>query len=231
MGTNKCHNKPLHHEGFISHINFAPHIPSLPARSESLPNTLALLPRRSFCLPTTTFPPHPTSFDPPNHRTSSKPPRTMPAKKKTTPAKLRKRQASNADEQPVKRTRRGQNDDNDDDQEDPNQWADYEEQATETKGRAGKGGKRGRARAPAQRCVHPQLMAIVVDDCHRSGAISTPIRSPLTISTGKSPRTAIERTRRSSRHPGPSKPRAYPLPLPLSFVISFFHFILILCVF
>ena len=87
LGMNKCRNKPLHHEGFISHINFAPHIPFLPARSESLPNTLALLPCRSFCLPTTTFPPHPTSFDPPNHRTSSKPPRTMPAKKKTTPAK------------------------------------------------------------------------------------------------------------------------------------------------
>ena len=65
----------------------------------------------------------------------------MPAKKKTMPVKLRKWQASNVDEQPVKRTQRGQNNDNDNNQEDPNQRADYEEQATETKGRAGKGGK------------------------------------------------------------------------------------------
>ena len=35
------------------------------------------------------------------------------------------------------------------------------------------------------------------------GAIYTPICSPLTISTGKLPRTAIERTQRSSHHPGP----------------------------
>ena len=44
LGINECRNKPLHHEGFISHINFTPNIPSLPAHSESWPNTLALLP-------------------------------------------------------------------------------------------------------------------------------------------------------------------------------------------
>ncbi|KIJ90756.1 hypothetical protein K443DRAFT_116133 [Laccaria amethystina LaAM-08-1] len=106
----------------------------------------------------------------------------MPPKaKKVAPAESRKRQASNADEQPVKRSRRGrQNDDDDEDdnQEDPaaDEWADREDQATKTKGRGGRGGNRGRAtpkKAPARKCVRPLSVAIVVDDCHRLAAIFT----------------------------------------------------------
>ncbi|KIK00967.1 hypothetical protein K443DRAFT_7293 [Laccaria amethystina LaAM-08-1] len=76
-----------------------------------------------------------------------------PKSKKTTPAESRKRQASNADQQPVKRSRHGQND-NDDNQEETTakQWADFKDQAMKTKGKGGRGGNRGRAqRAPAQR--------------------------------------------------------------------------------
>jgi hypothetical protein len=72
----------------------------------------------------------------------------MPPKaKKVAPAESRKRQASNADEQPVKRSRRGRQNDDDDNQEDPaaDEWADREDQATKTKGRGGRGGNRGRA--------------------------------------------------------------------------------------
>ena len=82
---------------------------------------------------------------------------------------------SHMDKLPVKHSCCGQNDDNNNNEEDPDQWADYKEQAMEMKGRAGKGGKQGRARAPAQRCIHPKSMAIVEDDCHRSGVIFTPI--------------------------------------------------------
>ena len=90
--------------------------------------------------------------------------------KKTTPAKLRKCQASNTDEQPVKHSQCGQNDTNNDNQEDPDQWANYEEQAMETKGRAGKRGKQGQAKAPAQRWI-----AMSDNNCHQSGAIFTAI--------------------------------------------------------
>jgi len=88
----------------------------------------------------------------------------MPAKpKKTAPADLRKRQASNTDEQPVKRShRRAQNNNDDDDNNQgdtaANQWADHEDQATKTKGRGGRGGNRGRI---AKKYVCPLSMASV----------------------------------------------------------------------
>ncbi|EDR06154.1 uncharacterized protein LACBIDRAFT_300318 [Laccaria bicolor S238N-H82] len=95
---------------------------------------------------------------------------------KAKKATSRKRQTSNADEQPVKRSRCHANDDDDDQEETAaDQWADHEDQATKTKGRGGKGGNRGRGqRAAAQKCIPPLSMAIIDDDCHRSGAISIP---------------------------------------------------------
>jgi hypothetical protein len=83
----------------------------------------------------------------------------------------------------VKRSRRGRQ--NDDDDEDDNQedsaadeWAHHEDQATKTKGRGGRGGNRGQA---TKKYVRPLSMAIVIDDCHRLGTISTPhhLHSPL----------------------------------------------------
>jgi hypothetical protein len=112
----------------------------------------------------------------------------MPAKpKKATPAESRKRQASNADEQPVKRSRRGAQKDNEDEDDNEeaaaaHEWADLEDQVTKTKGKGGRGGNRGRA---ASKYISPSSMAIVDDDCHRLGTISTPHSPPLTTTTGR----------------------------------------------
>ena len=67
LGNNNCCNKTLHHRGFISPTNFAPHIPSLLARSKRWPNNVGFVAMLlSFIFPPPPshhIPPHLTSFD------------------------------------------------------------------------------------------------------------------------------------------------------------------------
>jgi hypothetical protein len=75
-------------------------------------------------------------------------------------ANSRKRQASNADQQPVKRSRRGtktKNDDNDDINPEDAAAADFEDQATKARGKGGKKAAKGRGKkgpAAARYVVH-----------------------------------------------------------------------------
>ncbi|KIK00660.1 hypothetical protein K443DRAFT_7509 [Laccaria amethystina LaAM-08-1] len=153
MGNNYCCNKPLHHEGFVSHSNYTRHITLTVGTFRMLTKHVGLLPHRLLSFSHH----HHTSFQQPPHiRTSFKHLTAWhmaPKSKKTTPAESRKRQASNADQQPVKRSRRGQNDDDNNQEETAaEQWADFEDQAMKTKGKGGRGGNQGRVqRAPAQR--------------------------------------------------------------------------------
>ncbi|KIK00725.1 hypothetical protein K443DRAFT_664554, partial [Laccaria amethystina LaAM-08-1] len=69
-----------------------------------------------------------------------------------------KRQASNADKQPVKRSRRRAQKDNEDEDDNEeaaaaHEWADLEDQVTKTKGKGGRGGNRGRAASNAERVL------------------------------------------------------------------------------
>jgi hypothetical protein len=131
MGNNYCRNKPLHHKGFVSHSNYTRHITLAVSTFRMLTKHVGLLPHHLLSFSHH----HHTSFQRPPHICTSFKHLTArhmaPKSKKTTPAESRKPQASNADQQPVKQSRHGQNN-NDDNQEETaaEQWADFEDQAT-----------------------------------------------------------------------------------------------------